>query len=204
LANHKATAPKCPTAPSPHKTGFGLIPGGAPRTPEERERLRKERLAFFRRCRAYQSKSLSKFKLGGVPTNSRDPQYTREYVCQNADLHRTLPIPIPASLVSPAIHFGGQVLDPAMFIVVPEIREHALPKWDVWHPTRHSEDDGGIDVSKLFVPEISSSGDLYPDDLARYFPVMWRKALAEHTCEVRRTKKKRSSKTRSADGRRRL
>jgi hypothetical protein len=202
LANHKATAPKCPTASSPPKTGFGFIPGGAPRTPEERGRLRKERLAFFRRCRAYQSKSLAKFKLGGAPINPCDPQYTRKYVFQNADFHRILPIPAP--FVLPATHFGGQVLDPDMFIVVPEVREHAPPKWDEWHRTRHSEDDGGIDVSKLFVPAFSSSGDLYPDDLARYFPVMWRKALAEHTCEVRRTKKKRSSRVRSADGRRRL
>jgi len=171
FANHKATAPKCPTAPSLHKTSFGFIPGGAPRTPEERGRLRKERLGFFSRCRAY----------------------------QNADFHRIIPIPAP--LVSPAT----QILDPDMFIVVPKIPEHAQPKWDEWHPTRHSEDNNeAIDVSKLWVPATSSSGDFYPDDLARYFPVMWRKALAEHTCEVRRTKKKRPSKVRSADGRRRL
>ncbi|KAI0290337.1 hypothetical protein BC826DRAFT_1106469 [Russula brevipes] len=179
--------------------GFGFIPGGAPCTPEERGRLRKERLGFFSRCRAYQSKTLAKFKLGGAPTNSCDSQYTREYVRQNADIHHIIPIPAP--LVSPAT----QILDPDMFIVVPKIPEHAPPKWDEWHPTRHSEDNNeAIDVSKLWVPATSSSGDFYPDDLARYFPFMWRKALAEHTCEVRRTKKKRPSKVRSADGRHRL
>jgi hypothetical protein len=171
-------------------SSFGFILGRAPRAPEERERLRKDRLAFFRRCRAYQQrKYLPKFKLHRPPTNSYDAQYAREYVCQ---FYRILPS--PALLAPPATNYGGQVLDPDMFIVVPEIREHAPPKWDEWCPTRRPEGDVAIDVSMLFAPAVSSSGSLYYLDFARYFPSLWRKALAEHDCEVRRANKERSSK----------
>ncbi|KAI0292135.1 hypothetical protein BC826DRAFT_1186602 [Russula brevipes] len=174
-------------------SSFGFILGRAPRAPEERERLCKERLAFFRRCRAYQQrKYLPKFKLHRAPTNSYDAQYTREYVGQKAHLYRFLPS--PALLAPPATDCGGQVLDPDMFVVVPEIREHAPPKWDEWCPTRRPEGDVAIDVSMLFAPAVSSTGGLYPLDFARYFPSLWRKALAEHNCEARRANKERSSK----------
>jgi hypothetical protein len=137
LQGNCSQMPYC--CPLPHKTSFGFIPGGAPRTPEERGVCAKNVSHSFAGVARTRAKYLPKFKLGRAPTNSCDAQYTREYVCQNADSHRILPI--PALLVSPATHFGGQVLDPDMFIVVPEIREHAPPKWDEWHPTRHPEDD---------------------------------------------------------------
>ncbi|KAH9989378.1 hypothetical protein BJV74DRAFT_796161 [Russula compacta] len=205
----KPSAPKSPAAEPgrsilrPHKASFGFIRGGAPRTPEERERLRKERVAFFRRARAHQRKNLPDLKLPRPPTFANDAPYTREYVGQTTGFHRI--ISRPALLAPPATNYGGQVLDPDAFAILPEIREHTPPLWDEWCPTPRPEHEKGIDASMLFVPQTSSSGDLHPHDLARYFPMLWRKVLAEHwhTREVR-VNKKRSSKTRARSGRRRF
>ena len=205
----KVSAPKSPAAkPGPsilrsHKSSFGFILGGAPRIPEERERLRKERVAFFRRARAYQRKNLPKLKLPRSPTIAYDAPYTRENVGQRTGFYRIISHPAP--FPPPATNYRGQVLDPDAFAIVPEIREHMPPQWDEWCPTPRPENEEGIDTSMLFVPPTSSSGDLYPQDLARYFPVLWRKALAEHwhTREIR-VNKKRSSKARTRSGRRRL
>ena len=205
----KASAPEfLPAKPGPSilrqhpcKASFGFIQGGAPRTPEECERLRKERLAFFRRAHAYQRKNLPKLKLPRASTVAYNAPYTREYVGRLTGFHRI--ILSPALLAPPATSYGGEVLDPDTFAIVPEIREHAPPEWDEWCPTPRPEHEEGVNASMLFVPPISSSGDLYPHDLARYFPALWRKALSEHTCEVR-VKKKRSSKARARSGRRRL
>ena len=204
FAKRGASTPKPPTAkpvPLPYKTGFGFILRGAPRTPEERERLRKERFAFLRRARAYQRQNLPKFKIRRAPTITYAAQYTREHVSEQTGFHRI--IPSPAFLAPPATDFCGQVLEPDMFIVVPEIREHEPPKWDEWRPTHRPEYNSKVDELMLFVPSTSTNGDFYPEDMARFFPVLWRKALAEHAREVR-AKKKRSSKVRATRGRRRL
>jgi hypothetical protein len=91
-----------------------------------------------------------------------------------------------------------------MFAVVPEIRKLAPLPWDKWRPTDRPENDAEIDASMLFVPPTTSWGDLYPQDMARYFPVVSRKALEEHAREVRAKRKKRLAKVRAVGGRRRL
>jgi hypothetical protein len=188
--------------PLPYKTGFGFILRGAPRTPDQRERLHKERVAFLRRARAYQRKNLPRFKIRGLPTITCDAQYTREHVSERTGFHRI--IPSPAFLAPPATNYCGQVLEPDMFAVVPEIREHVPPKWDEWRPTNRPEYNPEVDASMLFVPSTRSSGEFYPEDMARFFPILWRKALAEYTCEVRVKKMRRSSKARAVGGLRRL
>jgi len=190
------------SVPLPYKTGFGFILGGAPHTPEERNRLRNERLAFFRRARAYQRNNLPKLKLSCYPAVACEAQYTREYVGRRTSFHRV--IPSPALLAPPATNFGGEVLDPDMFVVVPEIRELAPPAWDKWRPTDRAGNGAEINASMLFVPPTDSCGDLYPQDLARYFPVVWRKALEDHGREVLAKRKKRLAKIRTVGGRRRL
>ena len=188
------------SSPLPYKSGFGFILRGAPRTAEERERLHKERLAFLRRALAYQSWDLPKFKIHGAPAiTSFD---TREYVGERTDFYRI--IPSPALLAAPATNYSGQVLEPDMFTVVPEICEYAPPKWDEWLSTPRPEYNPKIDRSMLFVPTTTPTGDFYAEDLARFFPSLWRKVLAEHNREVRLKKKKRMSMARAVGGRRRL
>ncbi|KAH8991344.1 hypothetical protein EDB86DRAFT_2830901 [Lactarius hatsudake] len=59
--------------PLSYKAGFGFTLGGSARTPEERERLRKERLAFSRRGGAYQErKDLPAVKVWVASALSRD------------------------------------------------------------------------------------------------------------------------------------
>jgi hypothetical protein len=199
----EAPAPRPPvtkpafSVPHPYKTGFGFFPRGAQRTPEERERLRKERLAFFRRVRAYHRKNLPKIKLRRAPTVASNAPYIREYVCERNGCHRV--IPSPALLAPPATNLSGEIIHPETFTVVPEIHEHAPPVWDEWCPTRRPEHDPEVDLSMLFVPPTCSTGGLYSEDVARFFPILWRKALAEHTVEVRVKKmKKTSSKARTS------
>jgi len=207
-AKHAASMPKPPSAkpvlcaPLPYKSGFGFILRGALRTPEERERLRKERLAFHRRARASQRRDLPRFKIRGAPVITYGKQYKREYVSERAGFHRI--VSSPALLAPPATNYRGQVLEPNMFTVVPEIREYAPPKWDEWHATPRPECKRKIDRSMLFVPTTTSSGAFYAEDLARFFPFLWRKALAEHNREVCLKKKKRLSSARAVSGRRRL
>lgn len=189
-------------APLPYKSGFGFVLRGAPRTPEERERLYNERLAFLRRARACQQRrDLPKFKIRDAPIITYDTQYTREYVSERTGFHRI--IPSPALLAPPATDYRGQVLESDMFTIVPEICEHAPPKWDKWCATPRPEYNSKIDPSMLFVPTTTSSGNFYAEDLARFFPFLWRKVLAEHNREVR-LKKKRLFKARVVGGRRRL
>lgn len=190
-------------APLPYKSGFGFILRAVPRTPEERERLQKERLAFLRRAHAYERWDLPKFKIRGAPIITYGTQYTREYVSARTGFRI---IPSPALLAPPATNCLGQVLEPDMFTVIPDICEHAPPKWDEWRATPRPEYNPKIDSSMLFVPTTTSSGDFYAEDLARFFPFLWRKALPEHNREVRLKKKKRMSGARAArvDGRRRL
>jgi len=189
-------------APLPCKTGFAFTLRGAPRTPEERERLHDERLAFLRRARAYQRRDLPKFKIRDAPTNAYDTQYTRKYVSEQTSFYRI--VPSPAFLAPPATNHRGQVLEPDLFTVVPEIREHVPPKWDEWRATPCPEYNPNVDPSMLFVPTTASNGDFYAEDLARFFPFLWRKALAEYTREVRVKKKRRLSRARAVGGRRRL
>jgi hypothetical protein len=189
-------------APLPYKSGFGFVLRGAPRTPEERERLHKERLAFLRRARASQRRDLPKFKIRDAPIITYDTQYTREYVSERTGFRRI--ISSPALLAPPATNYCGQVLEPDMFTVVPEICEHAPLKWDEWRATPRPEYNSKIDRSMLFVPTTTSSGDFYAEDMARFFPFLWRKVLAEHKREVRLKKKKRLSWARAVGGRRRL
>ena len=198
-----STKPVLPVPP-PYKSGFGFVLKGAPRTPEERERLHKERLAFLRRARVYQQRrDLPKFKIRGAPIISAyGTQYTREYVSERTGFHRI--IPSPALLAPPATDYRGQVLEPDIFTVVPEICEHAPPEWDEWRATPRPEYNPKIDRSMLFVPTTTSSGSFYAEDMARFFPFLWRKALAEHNREVRLKKRKRLSRARAVGGRRRL
>jgi len=190
------------SAPPPYRSGFGFILRGAPRAPEERDRLYNERLAFLRRARAYQHRDPPKFKFRGVPTITYDAQNTREYVCERTGFHRI--IPSPAFLAPPATNYGGQVLESNMFTVVPEICEHPPPKWDEWHPTPRPEYNPKVDRSMLFVPTMTPNGDFYAEDLERFFPFLWRKILAKHNREVRIEKKRRLSRARAVGGRRRL
>ena len=210
LAKPKQNASKAPppdkpavSVPFPYKTGFGFSPGGAPRTPEERKRLHKARLAFFRRARAYRRrKNQPKLKLSCSPAVACETQYTREYVGRRTSVHRV--IPRPALLAPPATNHGDKALNSDADAVVPEICELAPLPWDEWRPTGRPENDVEIDASMLFVPPTTSYGDLYPQDMARYFPVVWRKALEEHAREVRVKRKKRLAKIRAIGGRRRL
>lgn len=175
-----------------YKTGFGFIPRGTPRTPEERERLHKERLEFLRRARAYRLRDLPRFRFRGAPTC--DTQYTREYVSKRTGYRI---IPSPALLAPPATDHCGQVLEPDMFTVVPEICEHAPLEWDEWRATPRPDYNPKIDRTMLFVPTTASNGDFYAEDMARFLPFLWRRALAEHNREVRLKKKKRLSMARA-------
>jgi hypothetical protein len=206
-AKRKQVAPKPPPAkpavsvPLPYKTGFGFIPAGAPRLPEERERIRKERLAFFHRSCAYRRKNLPKFKFHRVPTFPCEMQYTREYVGQQTDYFRILPS--PALLAPPATDFGGQVIDTDTLAVIPGIQLHVPPAWNEWCPTDLPAHDTEVDEAMLFVPPTTPSGGLYAEDLARHFPILWREFLAEHEREVR-AQMKRRARVHKAGSRRRL
>jgi hypothetical protein len=191
------------SVPAPYKTGFGFTLGGTSRIPEEREHLRKERLAFFRRGRAYRRENLPKIRLFAASTTTSKTRYTRDYVSQHIGFHRV--IPSPALLAPPATDFSGQVLTPDMFSLVPEIREHAPLEWDEWQPTPCPEHEPVVDASMLFVPSTSSSGDLSPEDLKRYFPHEWRKAWTSHADNDGdvRVGKKLTSKVRGGGSRRR-
>jgi hypothetical protein len=201
-AKRKQGVPKpAVSVPLPYKTGFGFIPGMAPRTPEERERLRKERLAFFRRARVYQRKNLPKFKICRVSAVPYEAQYIREYVGQRTDYYRILPS--PALLAPPATSYGGQVIDTNTLAIIPEIRLHAPPAWNKECPTDRPAQDAEIDETMLSVPPTTPSGGLYAEDLAVFFPAVWRRILAEHKREVR-AQKKRMAKIRKVGGRHRF
>ncbi|KAH8983207.1 hypothetical protein EDB92DRAFT_1951763 [Lactarius akahatsu] len=188
--------------PLPYKAGFGFILGGSARTPEERERLRKERLAFSRRGCAYQErKDLPAVKVWVASASSRD-RYEREFVGR-AGFYRI--VPSPALLAPPATNYRDQVLSPDMFFLVPEVRELAPHEWDEWRPTRRPEHNRVVDASKLFVPLTCSSGNLSPDDLKRYFPREWYTARAAEIRKARVGKKRRVKAHAAAkDGRLRL
>jgi hypothetical protein len=204
LSNH-STSKSTTSAPAPYKTGFGFILGGAPgpRTPDEREHLRRERLAFFRRARDYKRKNLPKVKLFAASAATPRAQYTREYVGRRTSFHRVLPS--PTLLAPPATNYGGQVLSPDVVSLIPEIHEHAPFEWDEWHPTRRPEHSPVTDRSMLFVPSTSSFGNLSLKDQKRYFPQTSRGAHTSHTDhgDVVRAGKTRLSKV-HRDSRRRL
>lgn len=187
--------------PLPYKTGFGFVPAGVPRLPEERERLHKERLAFLRRSRAYRRKNLPKFKFHHVPTFPCEVLYAREYVGQGTDYFRILPS--PALLAPPVTDFDGQVIDTGTLAVIPAIQLHVPPAWNKWCPTDRPAHDAEVDEAMLFVPPTTPSGDLYAEDLARHFPILWREVLAEHEREVR-AQMKRRARVHKVGGRRRL
>ena len=189
------------SVPLPYKTGFGFIPAGAPRMPEECERLRKERLAFFRRACAYQRKNLPKFKFHRAPFPC-EAHYTREYVGRRTSYFRILPN--PALLAPPATDYGGQVIDTDTLAVIPGIQVHAPPAWDKWCPMDSPARDTEVNEAMLSVPPTTPSGDLYAEDLARYFPDVWRKVLAEYEREVRAQEMRRVASIRKVRGRRSL
>ena len=170
----------------PFKAGFGFTPSGSPRTPEERERLRKERLAFFRRGRAYQR--LPKIKVWAAAAE-RGKRYEREFVDTRTGFHRI--VPSPALLAPPATNYGGRVLSPGMFCLVPAICELAPHEWDEWRPTRRPEHFHAVDPSMLSVPLPNPFGTLFPDDLKRYFPREWYRARVAMIREVPVGKKRR-------------
>ncbi|KAH9178409.1 hypothetical protein EDB89DRAFT_1901922 [Lactarius sanguifluus] len=191
-----------PKLPLPYKAGFGFTLGGSARTPEERERLRKERLAFSRKGRAYRErKDLPTVKIWVASASSRD-RYEREFVGR-AGFYRI--VPSPALLAPPATNYRDQVLSPDMFFLVPGVRELAPHEWDEWRPTRRPEHNRVVDASKLFVPLTCSSGNLSPDDLKRYFPREWYTARAAEIRKARVGKKRRVRAHAAAkDGRFRL
>ncbi|KAN0138855.1 hypothetical protein V8E53_003243 [Lactarius tabidus] len=173
----------------PYKAGFGFTLSGSPRTSEERERLRKERLAFFRRGRAYQRrKDLPTIKVW-AGSALRGKRYEREFVDTRTGFHRN--VPSPALLAPPATNYGGQVLSPGMFCLVPAICELAPHEWDEWRPTHRPEHTRVDDLSMLFVPSTNSSGTLFPEDLKRYFPREWYRARVAKIREVPVGKKRR-------------
>ncbi|KAH9057822.1 hypothetical protein EDB87DRAFT_1823361 [Lactarius vividus] len=181
--------------PLPYKAGFGFTLGGPQLTPEERERLRKERLAFSRRGRAYRErKGLPTVKVWVASASSRD-RYEREFVGQTG-FYRI--VPSPALLAPPATNYRDQVLSPDMFFLVPGVRELAPHEWDEWQPTRRPEHSRVVDASKLFVPLTCSSGNLSPDDLKRYFPREWYTARAAEIRKARIGKKRRARRDDSA------
>jgi hypothetical protein len=166
------------SVPALYKTGFGFTLGGAPRTPEERERLRSERRAFFRRGREYRRKNLPRIRLFAASATMSRSQYNCEYVGRHTSFHRV--ILAPALLAPPATNYNCHVLAPDVFSLVPEIREHAPFDWDEWRPTHRPEHDPLVDASMLFVPPTTSSGRLSPKDMKLYFPNKWRKARTSH------------------------
>jgi hypothetical protein len=198
LSNH-STSKSTTSALAPY-TGFGFILGGAPRTPDEREHLRRERLAFFRRGRDYRRKDIPMIRLFAASATTPRTQYTREYVGRHTSFHRV--VPSPTLLVPPATNYCGQVLTPDMVSLVPEIREHAPFEWDEWHPTRRPEHSPVTDRSMLFVPSTSSFSNLSLKDQKRYFPQMSHSSHADHGCNVRAGKTRLSKVHRG--GRRRL
>ncbi|KAI9434195.1 hypothetical protein H4582DRAFT_2101090 [Lactarius indigo] len=181
----------------PYKAGFGFTLGGSPRTPEERERLRKERLAFFRRGRACREREdLPTVKVWAASSSSWD-RYEREFVGRTGVYRIVLS---PALLAPPATNYRDQVLSPDMFFLVPGIRELAPHEWDEWRPTRRPEHSLVVDASKLFVPLTCSSGNLSPDDLKRYFPREWYAARTEEIRKARVGKKRRVKAHAAAKG----
>lgn len=179
--------PSC-SLPLPHKAGFGFTLGGSPRTPEERERLRKERLAFLRRGRAYQwRKNLPTVKVWAASARCGE-RYVREFVDAPTGFRRV--VPSPALLAPPATNYGGQVLSADMFFLIPAVRELAPFEWDECRPTRRPEHYLAVDSSMLSVPSTCAAGNLSPDDLRRYFPREWHAARAEKIRELRVGKKR--------------
>ncbi|KAF8274759.1 hypothetical protein EI94DRAFT_1869742 [Lactarius quietus] len=168
--------------PFPYKAGFGFTPSGSPRTSEERERLRTERLAFLRRGRAYRGRKDQPTIKVWAGSALREEKYEREFVDTRTGFHRI--VPNPALLAPPATNYGGQVLSPDMFCLVPEVRELAPHEWDEWRPTRRPEHFRVDDPFMLFVPSTNSSGTLFPDDLKRYFPREWYRARVAKIREV--------------------
>jgi hypothetical protein len=176
-------SPAKPSYSFPYKAGFGFTLGGTPRTPEECERLRKERLAFFRRGRAYRwRKNQPTVKVWASSARCGE-RYARSFVDSQTGFRV---VPSPALLAPPATNYGGQVLSPDMFFLVPEVRELALLEWDA---TRRPEHCRVVDTSMLSVPSTSSFGNLSPDDLRRYFPREWYIARAAKISELRLGKK---------------
>ena len=194
-----AAKPVC-SLPFPYKAGFGFTPSISPRTPEERERLRKERLAFFRRGRAYRGRDgLPRVKVWTA--SERGERYEREFVDTRTGFYRL--VPSPALLAPPATNYGGRVLSPDMFCLVPEVRELAPHEWDEWRPTRRPEHSRVVDPSMLFVPSTDSSGTLFPEDLKRYFPREWYRARVAMIREVPVGRKRRAKVLTAAKGGRR-
>ena len=170
-----------------YKVGFGFTLSGSPRTPEERERLRKERLAFFRRVRGRKDLPTAKVWAASASASSGE-RYVRKFVGSRTSFHRI--VSNPALLAPPATNYGGQVLSPDMFVLVPAVRELAPHEWDEWRPSRRPEHSRVVDISMLFVPSMTSSGNLSPDDLRRYFPREWHAARAAAIRELRDGKKR--------------
>jgi hypothetical protein len=184
-----------------HKAGFGFTPSGSARTPGERERLRKERLAFFRRGRAFMGRK--RFLAIKVSTASaeRGESYEREFVDPQTGFYRI--VPNPALLAPPVTNSGGLVLSPDMSCLVPEIRKLAPHEWDEWRPTHGPEHSRVVDPSLLFVRSTNSSGTLFPEDLKRYFPREWLRARVAQIREMPVGRKRRVKVLTAAKGGRR-
>ncbi|KAI0297245.1 hypothetical protein B0F90DRAFT_1819428 [Multifurca ochricompacta] len=163
--------------PFPYKSGFGFTPGGAPRIPEERECLRKERLAFFCRLRAHGG--LPKIRVWVHSATQLEAKSPHDSVGRRTSFH--LIVPSPLFLAPPPISYGGRILTRDAFSVVPEVREHAPPEWDEWRPTRRPEHNPVVDRSMLFVPLPSLSGYLYPGDLKTLFSDMAQSSRIAHS-----------------------
>jgi hypothetical protein len=172
-----------------YKTGFGFTTSGSARTPEERERLRKERLTFFRRGRAFRGRKHFPTIKVWAASAERGESYEREFVDPQTGCYRI--IPSPALLAPPAINIGVLVLSPDMICLAPEIRKLAPHEWDEWRLTHRPELSRVVDPSLLFVRSTNSSGTLFPEDLKRYFPREWLRARVAQIREMPVGKKRR-------------
>ena len=202
VVNPPTAKPVCslPLAFPAYKAGFGFTPSGSRRNPEERERLRKERLAFFRRGRVFRGrKDLPTIKVwaAGVKRGKRYG-YRAEFVDPQTGPCRI--VPSPGFLAPPVTNPSGLVFSPDMFCVMPEVRKLPPHKWDEWRPTRRPEHSRMIDRSMLFVPSTNSSGNLFPEDMKRYFPREWFRARVAKIREMPVGKKRRVKVLTAAKG----
>ncbi|KAI0261513.1 hypothetical protein BC834DRAFT_845531 [Gloeopeniophorella convolvens] len=194
----KSTGEAVPAKPSaqvkyPFKSGFGFTAGAiSRRTPERRERLRKERIAFSRRAREFHRKeALPKIEVSVETVRQGVTPYRREYVGKCNKFFRKLPS--PASLAPPATNFHGQIIASDKFNTVPEIREHAPEEWDKFLPTRRPEESPVRN---------NASGDFSDEDFKRFYPREWR-LIQLLSIRPIRVGKKRKSKSKSKTHRRR-